>query len=136
MEQQETTEQQIQRIKNVLLRVKSTIFGQTFVIKIREDDKYGNRIYLQYYYRSKCNQTGADVMWYGRKWYLSEHMLDDEIVKTAYAAFKAVVEHEMMEGFKVDGIILFNPHINFEELLKISHKEITRAAHEKVNTQI
>jgi hypothetical protein len=31
-----------------------------------------------------------------------------------------------MEGFKVDNIILFNPHINFEELLKISDKEITR----------
>jgi hypothetical protein len=50
----------------------------------------------------------------------------DEIMKTAYGAFKMAVEHEAMEAFKVDGIILFNPHINFEELLKVSHKEIKR----------
>jgi hypothetical protein len=54
-------------------------------------------------------------------------MTDDEIIKTSYGAFKAAVEHEVMEGFKVDGIILFNPHVNFEELLKISHKEIKRS---------
>lgn len=45
--------------------------------------------------------------------------LEIEKVKTAYSAFKTVVEHEAMEAFKVDGIKLFNPHVDFEELLKI-----------------
>lgn len=53
-------------------------------------------------------------------------MTADEIVKTVYAAFEAAIKHEVMEGFKVDGIVLFNPHVDFEELLKISHKEIQR----------
>ena len=43
-----------------------------------------------------------------------------------YEAFKATIEHEIMENFKVDGIILFNHHINFEELLKISNNEVKR----------
>lgn len=54
-------------------------------------------------------------------------MTDDEVVKTAYCAFEAAVKHEVMEGFKVDGKILFNPHMNFEALLSISDKEIYRA---------
>ena len=54
-------------------------------------------------------------------------MTDDEIIKTCYAAFDACVKHEIMEGFKVDGKMLFNPHINFEALLTISDKEITRS---------
>lgn len=39
---------------------------------------------------------------------------------------KAVI-HEVMEGFTVDGKVLFNPHVNFEELLTISDREVTRA---------
>lgn len=53
-------------------------------------------------------------------------MTDDEIVKTAWCAFEAAVKHEIMEGFKVDGKILFNPHLNFEALLSISHLEVKR----------
>ena len=53
-------------------------------------------------------------------------MTDDEVVKTAYAAFKAAVEHEVMEGFKVDGQVLFNPHTPYEELLKVSNIEVKR----------
>lgn len=53
-------------------------------------------------------------------------MKDDEIVKRAYVACEAAVRHEIMEGFKVDGIVLFNPHVNFEELLKVSHMEVKR----------
>lgn len=53
-------------------------------------------------------------------------MTNDEIIKTAYCAAEAAVKHEIMEGFKVDGVILFNPHVDFEELLKISHLEVKR----------
>jgi hypothetical protein len=36
------------------------------------------------------------------------------------------VEHEIMEAFKVDGKILFNPHVNYLDLLDVSHKEVSR----------
>lgn len=64
--------------------------------------------------------------WSGRKWYLSDYMTSDEIIKTCYVAFEAAVKHEIMEGFKVGGIVLFNPHTQYTELLKISHLEIQR----------
>jgi hypothetical protein len=54
-------------------------------------------------------------------------MTDDEVVKTAYVAFEAAVKHEILEGFKVDGKILFNPHVNFEALLTVSDKEVFRS---------
>jgi hypothetical protein len=53
-------------------------------------------------------------------------MSDDEIVKTCFTALEQAIKHEVMEGFKVDGIVLFNPHVNYTELLKISNREITR----------
>lgn len=102
--------------------------GIQFDIRVENDCKNieSGRLFIQIVYDSVCAKTGKVESWHGRKWYLSEHMTDDEIVKTIYAAFKAGVEHEIMEGFKVDGKILFNPHVNFEELLKISEKEVTR----------
>lgn len=53
-------------------------------------------------------------------------MTDDEIIKTAYLAFKIAVEHEIMEGFRVDGKILFNPHASYDALLKASDVEVSR----------
>lgn len=86
----------------------------------------GDRIYIQASYLAPCTKTNSLERWAGRKWYLSPYMTADEIVKTAYCAVEYAVKHEIMEGFKVDGKILFNPHVYFEQLLNISHLEITR----------
>lgn len=129
-----------QRVQQLLSRVKLKCLDKEFNILIKYDDKYttqdsffsddtifyNGRVYIQLEYNSSCNKDTEQDYWKGRKWYLSEHMTDDEIIKTCYAAFEACVKHEIMEGFKVDGKMLFNPHINFEELLLISDKEITR----------
>jgi hypothetical protein len=52
-------------------------------------------------------------------------MTEGEIVNKVYVAFKQAVEHEVMEGFKFDGKIVFNPHVSFRDLIKID-QEITR----------
>lgn len=124
------------RVTTLLSRVNLTCLEKKFNILVKYDDKFTyidnttgdkvGRIYIQLEYNSACNKGEENDYWKGRKWYLSEHMTDDEIIKTCYVAFEACVKHEIMEGFKVDGKILFNPHINFEELLNISDKEITR----------
>ena len=113
-------------VETIIERISMNLFGQTFNVRAEKDNKGGDRIFVQITYESPCNKTGEVKEWHGRKWYLSEHMTEDEIIKTCFAAFKATVEHETMEAFKVDDIILFNPHINYEELLKISNKEIKR----------
>lgn len=111
---------------DLLMRVEAKCLGKEFAYRIANDQKGGDRLFLQVMYSAPCTKGGEVDLWKGRKWYLSEHMTDDEIIKTAYAAFEAAVKHEIMEGFKVDGKILFNPHVNFEELLKISDREIKR----------
>jgi hypothetical protein len=106
--------------------------GTYFSVQIEYDKKAYKymkskaRLYLQIWYNARCIKTGKYELWHGRKWYLSDYMTEDEIVKTAFAAFKATVEHEVMETFKVKGKPVFNPHIDFKELLKISDKEVTR----------
>ena len=115
-------------VLEIVSRISMTCLGCTMKLRVERDivhNKSG-RIFLQVVYEAPCTKTGEYQTFKGRKWYLSEFMTDDEVIKTAYSAFEACVKHEVMEGFKVDGIILFNPHINYEELLKISHHEITR----------
>ena len=84
------------------------------------------RVYLQVSYEAPDTHDGVMKTWTGRKWYLSEFMTNDEIIKTAYVAFESCVKHEVMKGFKVDGIILFNPHVAYDVLLEVSHKEVKR----------
>ena len=116
----------LNHIKQLVKRITATIFGVEFRIIVSKDLKGGDRIFIQAEYDSPCTLTGEKQSWKGRKYYLSEYMTDDEVIKTCYVAFEQAVKHEVMEGFKVDNIILFNPHINYEELLKISHKEVKR----------
>lgn len=117
----------LQRIKELVDRLSARCLGTVFNITVNADQIYNNgRYYIQCYYFAPCTNTGEKQLWKGRKWYLSEFMTDDEIVKTAWCAFEAAVKHEMMEGFKVDGKILFNPHVSFEALLEISDQEVKR----------
>lgn len=128
-------------VKMLLDRIDAPyLFGVRFNINLKYDKKYSHtvivgrkqematigRVYIQISYKAECNKSGEREVWYGRKWYLSDHMTKDEVVKTAFLAFKQAVEHEVMESFKVDGKILFNPHVSFESLLKISDEEIRR----------
>lgn len=131
------------KVERLLERVSLSCLDKQFSIRIEYDRKskfdedYNPdamfmypRVFIQLEYYAKCTKTGKEDSWRGRKWYLSEHMTDDEIIKTCYCAFEAAVKHEIMEGFKVDGKILFNPHINFEELLLITNKEVKRLDNE------
>lgn len=130
------------RVLELLERISAVCLGHTFTITAEYDKKYSmqtpfggdfyGRIYLQAHYTSTCTKTGKEGEWTGRKNYLSDYMTDDEIIKTAYVTFKQAVEHEIMEGFKVDDIILFNPHVNYNSLLKISNDEIGRDTHLKI----
>jgi len=114
-------------VKELVSHITMSVFGTNFKLLVCEDKiNVGGRIYLQVDYEAPCTKTNNLESWKGRKWYLSEFMTDDEIIKTAYCAFQSAVTHEIMEGFKFDNVIVFNPHINFRELLKVSHLEIKR----------
>lgn len=122
---------ELERVRKLLQRVQVSIFGFDLKLMVEHDMEsegllHEPRVFIQYMYEAPDTKTGEMNTWKGGKWYLSRHMTDDEIIKKAYLAFRTCIEHEVLESFKVDGVILFNPHVNFEELLKISHKEIKR----------
>lgn len=122
--------EKFEEIEKLLERVSFSLFGTMFYVVAQRDkiNPESGRIYIQTKYAAKCNKTDEYKVWYGSKYYLSEFMTNDEVIKKAYVACQQAVNHEVMEAFKVDGIILFNPHVDFEELLKVSHKEVTRNA--------
>lgn len=117
-----------EEVKQIVNRISMSCFGVKFGIKTSVDMEFpdSRRVFVQVIYKAACNKTGELKEWHGRKWYLSRHMTADEVVKTAFAAFESAVKHEVMEGFKVDGKILFNPHVSFEALLEISEQEVSR----------
>jgi hypothetical protein len=117
----------IERVQALVSRITLGLLGNdTFKFIVETDKRGGDRIYLQVEYQSPCTKDGEYKVWKGRKWYLSEYMLDNEIIFTAYTAYKMCVEHEIMESFKIDGVILVNPHVDYTQLLAISHNEVAR----------
>ena len=115
----------IEQVEQIAKRITMMVLGNEMTLRV-DKDAFGTRLFLQVVYPALCTKTEVLKLFRGRKWYLSQYMTEDEVIKTAYAAFEAAVKHEVMEGFKVDGIILFNPHVNYKELLQVSHKEVTR----------
>lgn len=65
------------------------------------------------------NETGEVMQWLGRKWRLSDHMTDGEIVQTAFLATMTAVEHEVRETFRFDGLSIFNPHYDLSTLCEL-----------------
>jgi hypothetical protein len=120
---------QLENIRRICDRCTCEIFNTPLFIRVERDviRPEDGRIFIQMIYNAMCIKSGEMEEWHGRKWYLSDYMTDDEVVKTVWAAFKASVEHEMLEGFKVDRVVLFNPHVDHNELLQVSHKEVKRS---------
>lgn len=117
----------IELIKKIRDRITMSVFGTEFKLRIDSDCTYiEDRLFIQVTYFAPCTKTGEFKEWRGRKWYLSKFMTEDEVIKTAYTAFEYAVKHEVMEGFKVDNTILFNPHVNYAALLSVSHREVRR----------
>lgn len=112
--------------------VSMSIMGAKFWFRVEKDLEFrtedgDGRKFIQVEYEAPCTHTGQLSTWRGRKWYLSKHMTNDEVIKTAFVAFEAAVKHEVLEGFKVKGKALFNPHVSFEALLEVSDREVKRA---------
>ena len=83
------------KIKKLLSRIKCVCLEKEFNILFELDKIYNNRYYIQLEYNSKCNKRRKiQIIEKVEKWYLSEYMTEDEVVKTCYAAFQACINHE------------------------------------------
>jgi hypothetical protein len=103
------TQSFLKRASDVLSRVQFEGFEYITATK-------GEVVFLQIACSSKCNITGDPMRWTSRKWMLSEHMTDGEIVQTAFLATKVAIEHELRETFYYRGQPIFDPHYDLEKL--------------------
>jgi hypothetical protein len=78
--------------------------------------------YLQVKFMAPCNKTGKMGLQSCRKWMLSYHMCNEEVVSTAFKAVEAAVLHEMREQFKWKGQPIYRPHYSLDALYEISRR--------------
>lgn len=75
--------------------------------------------YLQVEFETRP-EGGGIVVWTGRKWRISAHMTDSEIVQTALLAVLTAEEHEAREAFRYKGRAIFGPHLSVEKLWELT----------------
>ncbi len=64
----------------------------------------------------KCNVTGEEMSWTGRKWYVSPYSTRSEVVQTILKAYLTALEHEAREKFTFGGVAVFDPHLDLLDL--------------------
>jgi hypothetical protein len=78
------------------------------------------------------DKPGSEPVLQGcRKWYVSSHATKNEVVRTAFKAVMAAVEHEACEAFLYKYVAIFNPHFDPDTVVSaINFDEITTQARE------
>lgn len=71
-------------------------------------------------FRRPDRETGEPGRGWGRWWHVEHGASTSSVVKTAWLAVKQVVEHELMEAFKVSGRRPFDPHRTVDELVGLA----------------
>ena len=82
--------------------------------------------WIQIKQESICNRDNKIYQSRGRKWNLSSHMTESEIVFTIWKAILTFTEHELREKFHYKGKRIFDPHIDVNALLTVCGQLDTR----------
>lgn len=75
-----------------------------------------NTPFLQVLFKDIDRITGVEEIQRCRKWQLSYHMVNSEIVRTAFKAVEQAMLHEVQETFKYKGARVYNPHVDMDML--------------------
>lgn len=59
-----------------------------------------------------------------RKWLLSRHMTNSELVQTAFKCVLTSIEHEARELFTYRGARVFGPHFNIDDLVSVCQASV------------
>ena len=74
---------------------------------------HGQPFYLQIRMLEEDHDSPGEIVEFGgRKWALSSHMTESEVIQTALRAYLDAIEHEGRESFRYRGRALFGPHIS------------------------
>lgn len=96
-----------------------------WTLHLRTDDG-SERHYLQWAFITRCVKTDRNECQWSRKWYLSPHMVESEVVGTAFKAAITAEEHECRESFTYAGRRIFNPHVSVRALMSVCDVEDVR----------
>lgn len=107
-----------------LAAIAAGINYKDWCLVVRLDD--GGRPYLQWQFIAQHATTAKYSQQHGRKWFLSYHMTESEVVFTALKAAVTAEEHECRERFTYGGYRIFNPHVSVHALMEICHREDVR----------
>lgn len=89
----------------------------------------GNGFFVQIEYEEPDIRTGEMELQRGRKWYVSAHATDSEIIQTCLTAALASAEHQVREhfGYLAPGTdkpkLIYGPHFAADALYGICGKE-------------
>lgn len=95
--------------------------GYTFVI-VQDSESNSNAIGLRAYFLAEDIQTKKVTRQYTRKWLLSEHMTNSELVQTALKCVLTSLEHEARENFKYMNAPVFGPHFDVDDLVLLCNQ--------------
>lgn len=84
---------------------------------------FDGRAYVQVLFMDKDRITGKEELQRCRKWYLSYHMTNSEVIRTTFMAVEAAMLHEVQEAFKYKGQRIFNPHMDYEALAEVMQRK-------------
>lgn len=88
---------------------------RNWTLRCGEDE---SALWLQWTFSAPNNYTGQTEIQHGRKWRVSRHATDGEVVQTAFLAVLVAVEHEAREEFTYQGEMLFNTHIDLDAMIE------------------
>lgn len=104
-----TMTRSIDRVTDILSHVK--YLNYQFYVGID-----GSHMYLQVRFPAICTKENIVQPMHCRKWHISEHMTNSEIVQTSFKAVLTAVEHEAREHFTYRDQAIFGPHLDIDFL--------------------
>lgn len=73
--------------------------------------------------------SGLPTMQEGRRWFISHHCTESDVVRTAFKAVATWAEHEAREAFKYQGVRVFSPHLDLDRMAKrVKEAEVAEIA--------
>jgi hypothetical protein len=63
---------------------------------------------------------------HGRKWYVSPHATEGEVIQTALLAVLTATEHEVREAFTYEGVAIYAPHFAPGALVALAKDHTSR----------
>lgn len=103
----------IDEIKEVISQI---TYKKGWVILVSLD---GERPVLQVEFEGEDVLTGVIERQKCRKWFLSYHMCNNELIGTAFKAIQAAEEHETREFFKYKNERVMNPHFSYDDIAEL-----------------